>query len=253
MENYTNNTIEGWTTQDWLSGTYQKGNYSKTNLFNLTYRITDEDGNNIQMYSLDEVQIKLSGLKKWLTRYILPVSTNIIDITGVADAGATMYLKTDSSNVIEKFTSDRKATVVNFDYLETLNFGTNYLVTVNFYTNNDYCPSGWTSKIVTYSLSGTTLIPQQYFKLFKTDLDSFSFNIDATIDPYLYVETTNTNGSGLGMTNSRLFNAMTGQNYVLINNNFDLSKYNYLNFGDNYYYFFDNEGYINLLNELPPM
>jgi hypothetical protein len=56
--------------------------FEGTNLFNLTYFITDKDGTNILTYSLDEVIIKLQGLKYWLKKNIIPLTHKILDITG---------------------------------------------------------------------------------------------------------------------------------------------------------------------------
>ena len=67
----------------------------KTNLFNLTYKITDEEGNNILVYSLKEVQTKLNGLKNWLRKNVVPVNSNVRDITGLAYSPGTIWRKFD--------------------------------------------------------------------------------------------------------------------------------------------------------------
>ena len=59
IQNVFDNTIDGYTEVDLYKDTHEQGNWRKTSLFNLTYDITDIDGNNVEMYSLDEVQIKL--------------------------------------------------------------------------------------------------------------------------------------------------------------------------------------------------
>ena len=79
------NTVEGWTENDFISHTLPNENYEETNLFNLTYRITDKEGNYILSYSLMEVIIKLQGLKKWLHRNVVPLTHEILDITGQTD------------------------------------------------------------------------------------------------------------------------------------------------------------------------
>jgi hypothetical protein len=79
------NTVEGWTPKDFLIETLPNPNYEGTNLFNLTYHITDKEGNYILAYSIDEVTIKLIGLKRWLQRNIIPISHRILDITGRTD------------------------------------------------------------------------------------------------------------------------------------------------------------------------
>lgn len=79
------NTVEGWTDNDFIKHVFPNDNYEDTNLFNLTYRITDREGNNLLTYSLEEVQIKLQGLKYWLQKNIIPITHKILDITGRAD------------------------------------------------------------------------------------------------------------------------------------------------------------------------
>ena len=78
------NSIEGWEEKDFIKNTYPNENFEETNLFNLTYKITDKKGNNSLDYTLDEVIIKLQGLKYWLKRNIIPLTHRIMDITGNA-------------------------------------------------------------------------------------------------------------------------------------------------------------------------
>ena len=78
---YTNT----WNESDFLKNTFPNPNFEETNLFNLTYRITDRQGNNLLTYTLREVQIKLQGLKYWLQKNIIPITHKIMDITGRAD------------------------------------------------------------------------------------------------------------------------------------------------------------------------
>jgi hypothetical protein len=78
------NSIPGWEDNDFIKNTYPNDKFEETNLFNLTYRITDKDGNSVLNYSLDEVIIKLQGLKYWLKRNIIPLTHKIMDITGNA-------------------------------------------------------------------------------------------------------------------------------------------------------------------------
>jgi hypothetical protein len=81
------------------------------------------------------------------------------------------------------------------------------------------------------------MIPVQYFKVFKTDLKPFSFNLNKNIDPYIYIETTtyDNTGCGLGYVNNKLFYFDEPRNYWLVNNNFDLTKMKY----------YQTENYIN--------
>lgn len=232
------NTVEGWNEIDFIAGKYQnKSKWTKTNLFNLTYRITDEEGNNTLTYTLDEVQYKLGKLKNWLRQNIIPISANLLDITGVSDSPHTLYQNYDESNQVKKSVVSRESTIVNFNYNSTLNFGSNYLITVNFYVLSgesnaifSEIPNFFTAKIKTFYLSGTTMIPVQYYKLRKNDLSSYSFNIEKNIDPYIYIETTtyNNEGSGLGITNNKMFYFDEPKNHWLVNHNFDMTKYKYI-------------------------
>lgn len=245
------NTIKGWNEQDFINSKYQNQiTWKKTNLFNLAYKITDDDGNNILIYSLDEIQYKLTKLKKWLRRNIIPISANLLDITGVSDTTHTLYQDYDESNQIKKSIVERSSTVVNFNYTSTLNFDSNYLVTINFYImsgntssqiDNNNIPNSFSLKVKTYYLSGTTienptenLIPVQYFKVLKNDLTSFSFTLNKDIDPYIYIETTtyDNSGNGIGYVNNKMFYFDEPRNYWLVNNNFDLSKMIYYQTND---------------------
>ena len=189
------NTVVGWNEMDFIAGKYQNQlTWKKTNLFNLAYRITDEDGSNVLIYSLEDVQYKLTKLKSWLRKNIIPISANLLDITGVADTNQTLYQDYDESNQTMKSVVERSSTVVNFNYTATLNFGSDYLITVNFYTmsgstdvgtdtlltpgetttyesrssaavpmpgttlENNEVPASFTAKIKTFFLSGTTIL-----------------------------------------------------------------------------------------------
>ena len=241
------NTVKGWNSIDFIAGKYQNDNdndniiWQKTNLFNLAYRITNTEGDNVLIYSLEEVQFKLTKLKNWLRRNVIPISANLLDITGVVDTTHTLYQNYDESNRTIKSVVDRKSTVVNFNYTASLNFDMDYLITVNFYVlsgltgstidNNDV-PLSFSAKIKTFYLSGNTetptdiLTPVQYFKILKNDLTSFSFNINKNVDPYIYIETTtyDNSGNGLGYVNNKLFYFDEPRNHWLVNNNFDLTK-----------------------------
>jgi hypothetical protein len=49
------------------------------------YKLTDKEGNNIHLYTVEEVQKKVQGLKYWLQKNIIPITHKILDITGRAD------------------------------------------------------------------------------------------------------------------------------------------------------------------------
>jgi hypothetical protein len=76
------NTVEGWTDNDFIKHTFPNERFEETNLLNLTYFITDKEGNSKLNYSIDEVTIKLQGLKHWLKKNIIPLTHKILDITG---------------------------------------------------------------------------------------------------------------------------------------------------------------------------
>lgn len=76
------NSVEGFSESDFVMNNYPNPNYENTNLFNLTYNITDKDGNITLKYTLDEVIIKLQGLKYWLQKHIIPITHKIKDIVG---------------------------------------------------------------------------------------------------------------------------------------------------------------------------
>ena len=108
----------GFTKSDFILGTLPNSNFEATNLFNLTYRITNFFGDSVLTYSLDEVLIKLSGLKSWLKNNIIPLSHRITDITGRADfVASTTIQHTNFKN--ETFNINSTMTPVNFEVTET--------------------------------------------------------------------------------------------------------------------------------------
>ena len=93
------NTVEGWTENEFIKNTFPSEKYEETNTFNLSYFITDEDGNNVLNYSLDEVLIKLQGLKYWLKRNVIPLTHKIVDITGQAYTNNTSAITHKISDI----------------------------------------------------------------------------------------------------------------------------------------------------------
>lgn len=79
------NSVPGWAENDFIKSTLPNPSFEDTNLFNLTFKITDKEGNNILFYTLQEILVKLQGLKRWLQSNIIPLSHKILDITGRAD------------------------------------------------------------------------------------------------------------------------------------------------------------------------
>lgn len=118
------NTVEGFTETEYLKNNFPNENYEETNLFNLTYFITDKEGNNKLNYSIDEVIIKLQGLKYWLKRNIIPLTHKILDISGVAYFNATNQITHTSYDAVH-FKTKQNMTPVTFKLNET------YLMPVN--------------------------------------------------------------------------------------------------------------------------
>lgn len=93
------NSVEGWTEKDYLKIHLPNEKFDDTNLFNLTYKITDKEGNFVLGYSVEEASIKLAGLKKWLTKNVIPLTHKILDVTGRADFVQTNYITHQSFDV----------------------------------------------------------------------------------------------------------------------------------------------------------
>lgn len=132
------NSVEGFTISDFITNNFPNENYEETNMFNLTYFITDKDGNNILNYSIDEVVIKLQGLKYWLKRNIIPLTHKILDITGNAYFTSQSEILHTSYDVISINRSENMTPItlkLNEAYLMPINSGsTVYNCVVDFYT-----------------------------------------------------------------------------------------------------------------------
>lgn len=242
-------TVGGWNEYDFVKKRANRERFQKTNLFNLTYKITDEEGNNLHLYSLEEVQIKLQKLKIWLREHILPLATNIVDITGTAQVDSAIYRIHDSSNSVRKMKTDKSSRVINFNYSSTLSFSTNYLFTINFYTVDDFVPDHFEVKVKTfYKESDGLLKPVQYHKLFKTNFDAYNFNIDKEIDPYIYIETVYYDEHGVGIINNQLFNFDEPKHFYLVNNNFIYKYYPRIS-TEKGYYIIDDDGQTWIVEE----
>jgi hypothetical protein len=93
------NTVEGWTENEFIKNNFPNERYEPTNTFNLSYFITDEYGNNVINYSLDEILIKLQGLKYWLERNVIPLTHKISDITGQAYTNNTSSITHKTTDI----------------------------------------------------------------------------------------------------------------------------------------------------------
>lgn len=151
-----NNQISGWTDIDYLRGIVPNETYEETNLFNLTYRITDPFGNNVLGYSVREAQIKLQGLKKWLNKKVIPLTHDILDITGRADFYQRVDVVTDSKTV--KVLNEREqisqvVPIIEEAYLLPIISGSSvYNIHVNFTYSGTVSPDYYTLKIRTYQI-----------------------------------------------------------------------------------------------------
>lgn len=260
-------TVDGWTDTEIPSPM----EYVKTSLLNLTYKITDEEGNNILLYSLKEVQTKLNGLKKWLRRNVIPVNSNIRDITGVSEVLGTNWRRFDPGTNFTKSVISQHNESVNINYTSTRNFNNNWLVSLRFYTissggtGDGAVPDYWYLKVITFTKDPATglLYPQQRWDDERYDLSNFNFSInwdgtstDYTHDRFFYVETTRYNDFGVGKTLNKMYRLEDGvqfyfdefKNYTLVNNNFRYKTFPYVqNLTD--VYIMDEEGNFWVVNK----
>lgn len=149
------NTVPGWTPNDFIKHTLPNPNYEDTNLFNLTFRITDKEGTNLLYYSLEEVLIKLQGLKLWLQKNIIPLTHRILDITGRADfVGITTIVHRNYDTRIIKIKQDFSPVDFNLNeaYLMPVNSGsTVYNCVIDFSVADESLSSDYFKiKIRTY-------------------------------------------------------------------------------------------------------
>ena len=132
------NSVEGWTENDFIKHTMPNDNFEDTNLFNLTYFITDKEGNNTLNYTLDEVIIKLQGLKYWLKKNIIPLTHKILDITGNAyfTGGTQIQHKLQDTRIVNIYDNMTPITSkLDEAYLMPVNSGsTVYNCVLDFYS-----------------------------------------------------------------------------------------------------------------------
>jgi len=152
------NSVEGWTENDFIKHTFPNKSYEETNLFNLTYRITDREGNNVLNYTLQEIQTKLQGLKYWLQSNIIPITHKILDITGRADfVGVNTISHSVKEIQIIKISENLNPVSfkLNETYLMPVNNGsTVYNCVLDFYLYGTYSynPDYYTVDISTYEI-----------------------------------------------------------------------------------------------------
>jgi hypothetical protein len=148
------NQVEGWKDNDFIKHTFPNPKYENTNLFNLSYKITDKEGNKVITYSLTEVIIKLQGLKWWLSDNIIPLTHKILDITGRTDFVGDFFLEHRNYEVVGTKISQELTPVdfkINEAYLLPISSGsTVYNVVVDFFTQDGSVPSWYDVNIRTY-------------------------------------------------------------------------------------------------------
>lgn len=163
------NSVEGWTENDFIRHTLPNENFETTNLFNLTYKITDKEGTNVLLYTLNEVQIKLQGLKYWLQRNIIPLTHKILDITGRADFVGQNTIQHRSYD-IKIFNMNQSMCPVTFKlneaYLMPVNNGsTQYNCVLDFYVLDS---ASYSSDMTTFPQPSKSLLPDNYNITVKT-------------------------------------------------------------------------------------
>jgi len=157
--NLLNKDVAGYTYSNVGYETLRNAGYRKTNLFSLNYRITDEDGNFVDAYSLDEVKVKLLGLKRWLTENIIPIGTKITDINGKYQMRNDFIIQHDTY-MTKNYRVEEYADSIDFDvsgYLQPVTEGSNnYDIRVEF---TSAAPQNWYEyKIRTFQLEQWTNI-----------------------------------------------------------------------------------------------
>jgi hypothetical protein len=167
------NSIPGWEENDFILNTFPNDNYEETKMFNLTYLITNKGGDNILNYTLDEVVIKLQGLKYWLKRNIIPLTHKIMDITGQFYINSGNYIKHKTFDV-RTYNIKEEMTPITFKlneaYLMPVNTGSSvYNCVLDFYS---IIPSVGTEHEFlekTKAFNGSKLVlPDHYYLKVKT-------------------------------------------------------------------------------------
>lgn len=132
--NIFDKSVKGWSYSNLAIDNLKNQGFKKTNLFSLNYRITDLDGNFIDAYSREEVQIKLNGLKRWLTENLVPMGAKITDINGKFNQPLDWIIKHDTYKS-QGIRVEEYSNPIDFDvdgYLQPISLGSdNYDITVH--------------------------------------------------------------------------------------------------------------------------
>jgi hypothetical protein len=207
IPNIFDNSTPGWNANDYITKTLPNPRFQKTGLFNLTYRLTDTNGNNVLNYTLDEVTIKLLGLKSWLQDQTIPPGKRIKDITGVGEDNQTTYLVHDVRKIMKVKTRQTLSPVVVSRvevYLQPIvNVGETYNVHIVFGTEDTTTmPDYYHLKISTFAAdpdiktTGYRLAPVQTKNEYRTDLTGYNFTVDRYTDPFILIEIFSDNNYG---------------------------------------------------------
>jgi len=153
VEDIFNNDIDGWT-DNYKFYQFPNPNYEETKLFNLTYRITDFEGNKLITYSIEEAIIKLEGLKYWLEKNIIPLTHEIKDITGELSF-LSIDQNFDTSSSIKVFETNDTMSEIDFNIEESYvmpiqNGSTVYTTIIDFLTASNDSPDYFTLGVKTY-------------------------------------------------------------------------------------------------------
>jgi hypothetical protein len=197
------------TSNDYIKQVLPNDKYKKTNLFNLTYDITDTDGNYIQAYSLDEIITKLLGLKKWLQSNVMPLGMRIKDITGVSTTKFSNQISVDNKSTTKIIINDT-LTPMDFEVKAILqpvkNNSATYSVNIKFINEvSEY----FSIKINTYYKIGDAYRYVQNFNYYKTDNSSLNITCDVNVDPYIIIETVTDNGYGATYSVKKTYNLIS--------------------------------------------
>lgn len=191
------NTIEGWEENDFILNTFPNNNYEETKMFNLTYFVTNKNGDNVLNYSLDEVIIKLQGLKYWLKNNIIPLTHKILDITGQFYINSGNYIKHKMFDV-KIYKIKEEMTPITFKlneaYLMPVNTGSSvYNCVLDFYSiipNVGEEPSIFLEKTKAFNGSNLSL-PDSYtikVRTYKTYKEWAPFSVYNTNDRIIYID-----------------------------------------------------------------
>lgn len=150
-------SVPGWNDKDFLKHTFPNPSFEDTNLFNLTYNITDKEGNNVLTYTLEEVQKKLQGLKYWLQKNIIPLTHKILDISGRSYVTATNHIRHSVQDATVLRIYEKLTPVVGYlreAYLMPVNNGsTVYNCVIDFGTGSTQSlPDTYEVNITTYEI-----------------------------------------------------------------------------------------------------